>query len=198
VNSSRRIGMRPRAWLTGFPRFSAIAQITARSLKCCLSLCEGQFLFAPWHGNVLRSFSVFYFSQKMCVLLKINCSAFYVCEAILCIDYWYYSKFLEPYIFHIRKNSKFVIPMFVIPMFVTVVLVPLTSRLYYIHEVWRREEITYELEGRGVSASGCRHSVAQHFLPVGREMQLRWMKEMQAVSCSDSVACERSAAETDG
>jgi hypothetical protein len=28
------------------------------------------------------------------------------------------------------------------------------------------------------------------FLPVGRKMQLRWMQEMQAVSCSDFVAYE--------
>jgi len=27
-------------------------------------------------------------------------------------------------------------------------------------------------------------------LPVGRKMQLLWMQEMQAVSCSDFVACE--------
>jgi len=38
----------------------------------------------------------FVFPKSVCILLKINYNAFYVCEAILCIDYWHYSKFLKP------------------------------------------------------------------------------------------------------
>lgn len=94
----------------------------------------------------------FEFPKFACFLLKINCN---ICEVILCIDYWYYSKFLEPYIFYIWK--KFRSSWF-----------RSSWQLYRYHghqdsmrEVWRREELTYELEGRG-SGSGWRHSVAWH------------------------------------
>ena len=48
----------------------------------------------------------FVFPKSVRILLKMNCNVFYVCEVILCIDYWHCSKFMESYIFYIRKKFR--------------------------------------------------------------------------------------------
>jgi hypothetical protein len=99
-------------------------------------------------------------------------SVFYVCEVILCIYYWYFLNSWNHMYFTFEKKS-----MFVIPMFVTVVSVPRTTRLYSVREVWRREELTREVEGRGVSQWLERSCGTTLFLPVGRNWKsVGWRK----------------------
>jgi len=45
------------------------------------------------------------FPKSVCVLVKINFNDFCVCEAILCIAYWCYSKFWELYIYFTLKRN---------------------------------------------------------------------------------------------